>query len=118
MVLLVKKITAIYLAKNEPKPYRSGKSSKFIPKIMFMGCVARPRWNQMGECTFDGKIGIFPFIEEALTKRASKNRPKGVIETKPIESVNKQATRQMLINKILPAIKSKWPSEGEKIIFI
>ena len=83
-----------------------------------MGCVARPRWNQMGECTFDGKIGIFPYTEEVLTKKASKKRPKGVFETKPIESVNKQTTRQMLINKILPAIKSKWPSEGEKIIFI
>ena len=83
-----------------------------------MGCVARPRQNQIGECTFDGKIRIFPFTEEVLTKRASKNRPKGVFETKPIESVNKQETREMLINKIVPVIKSKWRSEGEKIIFI
>ena len=43
MVLLVKKITSIS-SKNEPKPYRKGKSLKFVPKIMFMGCVARPRW--------------------------------------------------------------------------
>ena len=75
-----------------------------------MSCVARPRWNQMGECTFDGQIEIFSFTGEVLTKRTSKNRPKGVFETKSIESVNKQATRQMLINKILLAIKSKWPS--------
>ena len=73
----------------------------------------------MGECTFDGKIRTFLFTEEILTKRASKNRPKGeVLETKMIELVNKKPTRHMLITKRTPRIKSNWPSEEEKIIFI
>ncbi|XP_057540658.1 uncharacterized protein LOC130818503 [Amaranthus tricolor] len=80
---LSRKSQRLYLAKNKPKPYRSCKSSKFIPKIMFMCCVARPRWNQQGECTFDGKIRIFPFTEEVLMKRASKNRPMGCLKQKP-----------------------------------
>ena len=49
---------------------------------MFMGCVERPRSKRTGECTFDGKIENFPFIEEVLKKKASKSRPKEVFETK------------------------------------
>jgi hypothetical protein len=30
---------------------------------MFLTTVARPRYNAEGECTFDGKIGIWPFLE-------------------------------------------------------
>ena len=96
---LSRKSQRVYLAKNEPKPYRSGKSSKFIPKVMFMGCVARPRWSDRGQCIFDGKIEIFPFMEIVLAQRSSKNRKKGESETKPTQSVNKQATRNMLIHK-------------------
>ena len=96
---LSRKSQRVYLAKNEPKPYRSDKSSKFIPKVMFMGCVARPRWSDRGQCIFDGKIEIFPFMEIVLAQRSSKTRKKGESETKPIQSVNKQATRNMLIHK-------------------
>ncbi|XP_057523972.1 uncharacterized protein LOC130803787 [Amaranthus tricolor] len=59
---LTKKTQRVYLAHKENIPYRAGNSSKFIPKAIFLGAVARPRWNQYGQCTFDGKIGIFPFI--------------------------------------------------------
>ncbi|XP_057526564.1 uncharacterized protein LOC130805796 [Amaranthus tricolor] len=58
---LTQKTQRVYLAHKEKIPYRAGKSSKFIPKAMFLGAVARPRWNQYGQSTFDGKIGIFPF---------------------------------------------------------
>ena len=86
---------------------------------MFMGCVARSRWNSLGESTFNGKIGIFPFTKQMATQRAFKNRPKGILETKPISSVNKKAIRKMLITQIIPAIKLKWPNdEREKVIFI
>ena len=43
---------------------------------MFFGAVARPRWAH-GYCTFDGKIGMFPFIKNVLAQRKSKNRDKG-----------------------------------------
>ncbi|XP_021848063.1 uncharacterized protein [Spinacia oleracea] len=84
-----------------------------------MVAVARPRWGQDGQCEWDGKLGIFPFTDAVAAKRTSKNRVKGTIETKPIKSVNQIATRAMLINYLIPAIKEKWPPhEGEKVIYI
>ncbi|XP_010667659.1 uncharacterized protein LOC104884671 [Beta vulgaris subsp. vulgaris] len=87
---------------------------------MFTAVVGRPRYNEDGECTFDGKIGIFPFTYQEAAKRSSKNRPKGTMVTKTIESVNQRVTKQMLIEQIIPAIKAKWPQDDgrPKTIFI
>ncbi|KAL9666557.1 hypothetical protein QQ045_000892 [Rhodiola kirilowii] len=86
---------------------------------MFTAVVARPRFNSEGQCIFDGKIGIFPFTYQEPAKRSSKNREKGTVVTKLVESVNKKVTRSMLINHIIPAIKAKWPQDGaHKTIFI
>ncbi|XP_021856181.2 uncharacterized protein [Spinacia oleracea] len=116
---LTQKSQRVYLANNEPKPHRIGKSRTKIPKFMFMAAVARPRWGDDGNCEFDGKLGIFPFTNSVATKRTSKNRVKGTIETKPVKSVNQIATRDMMINKLIPAIKEKWPPHvGEKVIYI
>ncbi|XP_057517907.1 uncharacterized protein LOC130798830 [Amaranthus tricolor] len=93
---LTKKTQRIYLAHKEKVPYRAGKSSKFISKAMFLSAVARPRWNQYGQCTFDGKIGIFPFINMVATQRDSKNRPRGSIEIKPTKSI------QSIMHKKMP----------------
>nr|XP_009590283.1 uncharacterized protein LOC104087497 isoform X2 [Nicotiana tomentosiformis] len=66
-----------------------------------------------------GKIGIFPFVFKEPAKRNSKNRVAGTLETKPILSVTKDVTRTCLIEKILPAIRSKWPlSQSNAPIFI
>ncbi|XP_021864373.1 uncharacterized protein [Spinacia oleracea] len=112
---LTQKSQRVYLANNEPFPHRKGKSRTKIPKFMFMAAVARPRWGQDGQCEWDGKLGIFPFTDVVAAKRTSKNRVKGTIETKPIKSVNQIATRVMLINYLIPAIKEKWPPhEGGK----
>ena len=52
---LTNKTQRAYLAHKEKIPYRASKSSKFIPKAMFLGAVARPRWNRYGQCTLMGK---------------------------------------------------------------
>lgn len=57
------KRNTVYLAKGEKPPERSAKSARFLPKVMFLSAVARPRFDDDGECTFDGKIGIWPFVE-------------------------------------------------------
>jgi len=44
-------------------------------------------------------------------QRSSINRPAGTLETKPITSINREVTRKMYIDKVLPAIKEKWPRE-------
>ncbi|KAH0678103.1 hypothetical protein KY284_019188 [Solanum tuberosum] len=104
---------------HEPDPYRSCKSKNFIPKVMFMAAVARPRFDENGIELFSGKIGIFPFVVKEPAKRNSKNRTVGTLETKPILSVTKDITRTCLIEKILPAIRSKWPaSDSNILIFI
>ncbi|XP_074369553.1 uncharacterized protein LOC141710981 [Apium graveolens] len=117
---LSKKSQRVYLERNEKGKYKAAKSSKFIPKVMFTAAVARPRFNQENtECTFDGKIGIFPFTYQAPAWRASKYRAKGTVVTKVVESVGRKETRSMLINDIIPAIMQKWPiSEGYKTIYI
>lgn len=107
-----------YLLPTEQDPHRTSKSKKFITKIMFMSAVARPRYNSDGICIFDGKIGIFPFTVLQPARRASKNRARGVMELKPIESINKLVIKQCLVEKIIPAIKSKWPTDCHKHIVI
>ncbi|KAM3301962.1 hypothetical protein P3S67_016464 [Capsicum chacoense] len=52
-------------------------------------------------------------------KRNSKNRTAGTMETKPIQSVTKDITRACLIEKVLPAIRAKWPaSDSNNPIFL
>ncbi|XP_057809045.1 uncharacterized protein LOC131023517 [Salvia miltiorrhiza] len=78
----------------------------------------RPIFSDDGEVLFDGKIGIFPFIQKVPAKRNSKNRPSGTLETKPIQSVTKEVMRDSFINQLLPAIRAKWPANASKIIYI
>ena len=81
---LSRKSQRVYLAKNEPKPNRSDKSCEFIPKVMFRGCIARPRWCDRGQCIFVGKTEMFPFTGIVPAQRSSKNRKKSERKTKPI----------------------------------
>ncbi|XP_074316429.1 uncharacterized protein LOC141652731 [Silene latifolia] len=51
-------------------------------------------------------------------QRNSKNRATGTLVTKPIESVIEQVIKNMLIGKVLPEIKRKWPDNASKTIYI
>ena len=33
---------------------------------MFLAAVARPRYDEEGNCYFDGKLGIWPFVRQAM----------------------------------------------------
>jgi hypothetical protein len=75
-----------------------------ILKVMFFAAVARPRFevNEQGDecnCTFDGKIGIWPFVERVAAKRSSNRRTKGTVETKPV-NVKKENYLQMMVDKV------------------
>ncbi|XP_074264466.1 uncharacterized protein LOC141586956 [Silene latifolia] len=52
------------------------------------------------------------------SKRSSENRPRGTLETKPIESITKQVIKDCLIHQVIPAIKSVWPEGLSKHIYI
>ncbi|KAK9671894.1 hypothetical protein RND81_12G062300 [Saponaria officinalis] len=85
---------------------------------MFMAAVARPRYSEDGVVLFDGKIGIFPFICEVEAMRSSKNREKGILEVKLIESITKDIVKQCLLEKVIIAIKAKWPLNASGKIWI
>jgi hypothetical protein len=71
---------------------------------MFLAVVAQPPFDKnTRECLFDGKIGIWPFIERVAAKRSSNRRAKGTIETKPVNA-KKDNYLQMIIEKVLLAI--------------
>ena len=79
-----------------------------------MAAVARPRYNPNRKTVFNGKIGIWPFVYQEAAKRNSKNRSKGTMETKVISSVTKDVVRRTILDKVVPAIKGKWPASTRK----
>lgn len=101
-----------YVLPDEEGPERSCQSKRFITKVMFLAAVARPRYDPHRKTLFDGKIGIWPFVVQEPAKRSSKNRAKGTMVTKPVE-VNRQVYVKMLAEKVIPAIKAKWPAAGK-----
>jgi hypothetical protein len=67
----------LYNAPDEDVPNRFVVNKDHIIKVMFLCAVARPHFNPAGECIFDGKIGLFPFVERVQAQRASVNHPRG-----------------------------------------
>jgi hypothetical protein len=104
----------LYLVPGGAKPMRSTRHKSHILKVMFLMAVARPRFNAKGECTFDGKISIWPFVDRVMTQRGSVNRLAGTCETKPV-SVTVEQYREYLIQKVLPAIKVQWPNHERDV---
>lgn len=107
-----------YLHREETDPLRTCKSKRFISKVMFMAAVARPRFDTSSNTYFNGKIGIWPFVSYEPAQRNSKNRVAGTVEIKPILSVNKQVIRGCFLERLLPAIREKWPSSNDRTIYI
>ena len=75
---------------NKTVPDRFCQNKEHIMKVMFLTAIARPRFNNDGVCTFDGKIGMFPFVEYVPAQRRSDNRPRGAIVTKPFSVTKNQ----------------------------
>ena len=105
-----------YLCNDEEAPVRTVQHKSHIQKIMFLTAVARPRFAGH-TCSFDGKIGIWPFLEAVAAKKASKNRPKGTLELKSV-NITKPVYRDMLIGKVLPAIRERWPDGNSEELII
>ena len=99
----------IILHPDEPKRVQKCQSKRYVPKVMFMAAVARPRFDLEKKSWFDGLIGIFPFTEVKAAKRTSYRRQKGTMEQVPITSITNVQHEQMLVNHVLPAIKEKFP---------
>jgi hypothetical protein len=81
-------VLRLYIAPGEVVPTSRVQNKEHMIKVMFLAAVACPCYDPEGECTFDGKIGMFPFVERVVAKRTSKNCKKGTIERKVLP-VNK-----------------------------
>ena len=77
-------------------------------KVMFLAAVARPRYDYNKGAWFDGLIGIWEFAEEKIAQRT------GTIETVAIDKVINKEHEEMLVNKMIPAIKAKFPACSKK----
>jgi hypothetical protein len=97
-----------YVYDDEEVAARTVKSKRFITKVMFLAAVARPRFDPHTKRVFDGKVGIWPFVETVAAKRTSKNRPKGTMVTVPL-SVNADVYFNTVVSKVVPAIQLKFP---------
>ncbi|XP_028127419.1 uncharacterized protein LOC114323924 [Camellia sinensis] len=108
-----------YLLPEKEEPHHCCKSKRFITKVMFLAAVAQPRFDENKNEEFSGKIRIWPFTYKGPAKKNNKNCAVGTLETKAIVSVTKDVIRACLIEKVLPAIRSKWPrSSATNTIFI
>lgn len=106
-----------YMAPDEILPNRNVKSKRFITKVMFLSAVARPRYDHRTKTHFNGKIGIWPFVQDVAAQRNSRNRPAGTIEKKPL-NVTADVFEEYLITKVIPAIKQKWVGRRSTAILI
>jgi len=85
---------------------------------MFLVVSARPRFHN-GVCIFDGKIGSFSLVTYEQAKRRSVNQEAGTWEVKPIAHITRDVIREFMIQRVLPAIREKWPMEDiHKPIYI
>ncbi|ETW05997.1 hypothetical protein H310_03616 [Aphanomyces invadans] len=98
-----------YLVDGEDMDYRACKSKRFIAKVMFLCAVARPRDG------FDGKIGLWPFVKRTPALRSSRNRQAGTLVT-TLVNVDGPTYRDYLVNKVVPAIKAKFPSMSKRVV--
>jgi transcriptional regulator with XRE-family HTH domain len=102
---------------NNSLPARKVVHKSHISKVMFLAATARPRYDDSGTCIFDGKIGIWPIVTRTPAVRNSVNRPAGTIITKP-QNVTNEIYRQMLLEKVIPAIKNRFPHNRNRSVSI
>ncbi|XP_026417526.1 uncharacterized protein LOC113313014 [Papaver somniferum] len=101
-----------------PRLTDEGKQKRLRYCIKMLDTIARPRFDSFGNVLFDGKIGIWPRVRLVPAVRSSKNRKAGTLETKPIDPVDRKVSLEFLTQKVLPAIRAKWPTSNTRTIYI
>ena len=76
---------------------------------MFLSAVAVPMYYYNRKSYFDGRIGLWPFVQHTEAKRSSKNIPKGAPVIDPL-NVDKNVYRRFIIEKVFLAIQSNFPT--------
>lgn len=89
-------------------------SKRYITKVMFIVAVARPMYNEFGECIFDGKVGCWRICEYRQYKGNYNGKThKHKKDDWYCLDVNMDADKyvEMMVGKLLPAlaaIKAKY----------
>jgi hypothetical protein len=92
----------------ELEPHRTVTHKNHIRKVMFLAAMARPRFNHRTNSWFDGKVGIWPIGSFVPAQRKSKYHNKGDLVWRN-QNVDREVYRNLLIEKLIPALVSKWP---------
>lgn len=113
---------------DEPVPQRHRRRKRLIPRTMFLAPVARPRYVSLFLCTvqiyniichrktmFKGKLGIWDLTEQYIAQRSSANRPRGSLLTRNIDLVTREVIKNVLLQKVIPVIKWKWPARDRGV---
>ena len=111
---LMKDGQCFIIAADKAEPYRHVQHKSFLTKIMFLCAVARPRYDMNKNAWFDRKIGIWPIGKWELVKQSSKKRAKGMPVWKN-QCIMRDVYQEYLIQKLLPAIKQRWPTNNGRI---
>lgn len=112
---LVKDGERIYVLPEEAPPGAPRVQNKrFITKVMFLAAIGRPHRHHNGRA-FDGKVGIWPFVETAVAERTSKNRPAGTEFLRP-RAVDGEAWRDMMLQNVLPAVKAAFGHAKRSVV--
>jgi transposase-like protein len=58
------KYTTYYMHPNEDDPHRTMRNKNAIDKVIFLSALGRPLYDEQGNCIWDGKVGLWPFVRK------------------------------------------------------
>lgn len=58
------KYAKYYMLPGEDNPHRTVQNKNRIGKVMVLSALGRPLYDGAGNCIFDGKIGLWPFVRK------------------------------------------------------
>ena len=83
---------------------------------MFLVAVSLPHYDHKCNKQFNGKLGWWDLTEEVTEQRSMKNRPKGTLLLKSIESINKNTIKEVIINNLLPSIVNNFTRDCDEVV--
>ena len=61
---ITSKYKKYYMLPEEDDPHRVVQNKNSVGKVMLLSAVARPIYDDEGNCIFDGKLGVWPFVRK------------------------------------------------------
>jgi len=61
---ITSKYKKYYMLPEEDDPHRVVQNKNSVGKVMLLSAVAKPIYDDEGNCIFDGKLGVWPFVRK------------------------------------------------------